>query len=170
MDAASTLFEVNIVGAMNMLAPIAPLMRSRRSGQIALFSSLAAFAPPPDSASYAASKAALLAFGLSTRALYKSDGVSVSVVCPGFVDTPMTSSYTSWKPMLMSAEEAASRIRRGLDHRKAVIAFPTPLYWAARLQGLMPERLRAATMLAFRAYAAKKAAEEGIAPPFRGPG
>ena len=115
---------------------------------------MAAFAPPPDSASYAASKAALLAFGLATRALYKSDGVSVSVVCPGFVDTPMTSSYTSWKPMLMSPEEAARRIRRGLDRRKAVIAFPTSLYWAARLQGLLPEPLRAATMMGFRAYSA----------------
>ena len=155
LDAASALFEINLIGAMNLLAPIAPLMRTRRSGCIALFSSLAAFAPPPDSPSYAASKAALLAFGLATRALYKSDGVTVSVVCPGFVDTPMTGSYTSWKPLLLSPENAARRIRRGLDRRKAVIAFPLPLYWAARLQGFLPEPLRAATLLRFRAYGVK---------------
>jgi short-subunit dehydrogenase len=150
---AGALFEVNLGGLMNTLAPIAPPMRARRSGQIVLFSSLAAFAPPPDSPSYAASKAAVLAFGLATRALYRADGVSVSVVCPGFVDTPMTASYTSWKPMLMSPDEAARRIRRGLERRKAVIAFPLPLYWGARLQGLLPEPLRASLMLHFRAFA-----------------
>ena len=113
------LFDVNLNGVMNTIAPIAPLMRRRRAGQIALFGSMAAFAPPPDSPSYAASKAALVAFALATRALYRADGVSVSVICPGFVDTPMTASYVSWKPFLITAEEAARRIRRGLERRKA---------------------------------------------------
>ncbi|MBV8593159.1 MAG: SDR family NAD(P)-dependent oxidoreductase [Caulobacteraceae bacterium] len=150
---ASDLFEVNLGGLMNTLAPVAPRMRARRSGQIALFSSVAAFAPPPDSPSYAASKAAVLAFGLATRALYRRDGVSVSVICPGFIDTPMTASYSGWKPMLMPVDAAACRIRRGLDRRRAVIAFPLPLYWAARLQWLLPESLRTSVMLSFRAFA-----------------
>ena len=77
---------------MNTLAPLAPLMRRRGSGQIALFGSIAAFAPPPDSPTYAASKAAIVAFALATRASYHRDGVSVSVVCPGFVKTPMADS------------------------------------------------------------------------------
>ena len=96
---SADLFDVNLNGVMNTLAPIAPRMRLRRAGQIALFGSIAAFAPPPDSPSYAASKAAIVAFGLATRALYHADGVSVSVVCPGFVDTPMTGSYDSVKPL-----------------------------------------------------------------------
>ena len=153
LEQGAALFEVNLIGAMNMLAPVLPLMRARRSGHVALFSSLAAFAPPPDSPSYAGSKAALLAFGLATRALYKADGVRVSVVCPGFVDTPMTGAYRSVKPMMLSPEKAARRIRRGLERNKAVIAFPTALYWLARLQGLMPDPIRSAAMLRFRAYA-----------------
>jgi short-subunit dehydrogenase len=148
---AEELFDVNLNGAMNTIAPIAPLMRRRRAGQIALFGSLAAFAPPPDSPSYAASKAALVAFALATRALYRADGVSVSVVCPGFVDTPMAGSYASWKPLMMSAEDAARRIRRGLDRRQAIIAFPLPLYLAARFQQWLPDSLRTAAMLRFRA-------------------
>ena len=150
---SAQLFDVNLNGVMNTLAPIAPRMRRRRAGQIALFGSIAAFAPPPDSASYAASKAAILAFGLATRALYHADGVSVSVVCPGFVDTPMTSSFDSAKPFLISVEDAARRIRRGLRHRKAIIAFPWPLYFAARLQQLLPDPLRRRAMLTFRAIA-----------------
>ena len=145
------LFDVNLNGAMNTIAPIAPLMRRRRAGQIALFGSIAAFAPPPDAASYAASKAAVVAFALATRALYRADGVSVSVICPGFVDTPMTDSFVSWKPFLITAEDAARRIRRGLERRKDVIAFPLPLYLAARFQQLLPEPLRSLAMLRFRA-------------------
>ena len=147
------LFDVNLNGVMNTLAPLAPRMRARRRGQIALFGSIAAFAPPPDSPSYAASKAAIVAFALATRALYDGEGVSVSVICPGFIDTPMTKSYDSVKPFLMSAEAAARRIRRGLDRKRAVIAFPRRLYLAARLQQLLPEPVRRRILLAFRAAA-----------------
>lgn len=147
------LFDVNLNGVMNTLAPLAPRMRARRSGAIALFGSIAAFAPPPDSPTYAASKAAIVAFALATRALYAADGVSVSVVCPGFIDTDMTSSFVSAKPFLMSAEEAARRIRRGLARRRAVIAFPRRLYFAARFQQLLPEAVRARILMTFRATA-----------------
>ncbi|HXZ17471.1 MAG TPA: SDR family NAD(P)-dependent oxidoreductase [Roseiarcus sp.] len=150
---SQTVFDVNLNGVMNTLAPIAPRMRARRKGQIALFGSIAAFAPPPDSPSYAASKAAIVAFGLATRALYDADNVSVSVVCPGFVDTDMTRSYHSAKPFLIGADEAARRIRRGLEKRRAVIAFPRRLYYAARLQQALPEPLRRQIMLSFRAAA-----------------
>ncbi|RBP17160.1 short-subunit dehydrogenase [Roseiarcus fermentans] len=150
---AQDLFDVNLNGMMNTLAPLAPRMRARRQGQIALFGSIAAFAPPPDSPSYAASKAAIVAFALATRALYHADGVSVSVVCPGFVDTDMTGSFDSAKPFLLSAEDAARRIRRGLARRRAVIAFPRRLYYAARFQQLLPEPLRRRILLAFRATA-----------------
>jgi short-subunit dehydrogenase len=150
---SADLFDVNLNGVMNALAPVAPRMRQRRAGRIALFGSIAAFAPPPDSPSYAASKAAIVAFGLATRALYHADGVSVSVVCPGFVDTPMAGSYDSAKPFLVSPEDAARRIRRGLERRKAIIAFPWPLYLAARFQQLLPDPLRRRAILAFRAAA-----------------
>nr|WP_272884895.1 SDR family NAD(P)-dependent oxidoreductase [Candidatus Rhodoblastus alkanivorans] len=154
LDGAAELFDVNLGGAINAMAPIAPLMRRRRAGRIALFGSIAAFAPPPDCPSYAASKAALVAFGLATRTLYQADNVSVSVVCPGFVDTPMTSSYVSWKPFLVSSEKAARLIRRGLDRRKAIIAFPWPLYFAARLQQFLPQGVGARVLLRHRAFAA----------------
>lgn len=150
---SAELFDINLNRVMNALTPVAPRMRRRRAGQIVLFGSIAAFAPPPNSPSYAASKAAIVAFALATRALYHADGVSVSVVCPGFVETPMTNAFESVKPFLMSAEDAARRIRRGLDRRKAIIAFPWPLYLAARLQQWLPDPLRRRAMLMFRATA-----------------
>jgi short-subunit dehydrogenase len=150
---SAELFDINWNGVMNALAPVAPLMRRRRAGQIVLFGSIAAFAPPPDSPSYAASKAAIVAFGLATRALYHADGVSVSVVCPGFVETPMANSFESVKPCMIGAAEAARRIRRGLERRKPIIAFPWSLYLAARFQQFLPDPLRRRAMLMFRATA-----------------
>jgi short-subunit dehydrogenase len=145
------LFEVNLNGVLNTIAPIAPVMRRRGAGQIALMSSLAAFAPLPDGAAYSASKAAIVAFGLATRQRYRAEGVSVSVICPGYVVTPMSDAYLGWKPFLISAEDAARRIRRGLERRKAIIAFPLALYVAARVQQLLPEPLRRLGLAAFHA-------------------
>jgi short-subunit dehydrogenase len=147
---ARELFDINLGGVMNTLAPLAPRMRRRRSGQIAVLSSLAAFAPLPNAAAYSASKAALLSFALATRALYQRDGVSVSAICPGYIDTPMTASFRGAKPGLITAEEAARRIRRGLERRKAVIAFPLTLYLGARAQQWLPGALRDRVMLAFQ--------------------
>jgi len=144
-------FDVNLGGVVNAIAPLAPLMRRRRSGQIALVSSIAAFAPLPDQAVYSASKAALVALALAIRPLYQRDGVSVSAVCPGYVDTPMVASFTGLRPGQMSAEQAARRIRQGLDRRKAIIAFPLTLYFGARLQQMLPAALRERVMLAFQA-------------------
>ena len=45
------------------------------------------------------------------------------------------------KPFELSDAAAAEIIRRGLDRRKAVIAFPWPLYFAARLSRMLPVRL-----------------------------
>ena len=157
---SQALFDVNLNGVMNTLAPLAPRMRARRRGQIAVFGSIAAFAPPPDSPTYAASKAAMLAFGLATRALYHPDGVSVSVVCPGFVDTDMTRSFDSIKPFQITEADAARRIRRGLDRRRAVIAFPRRLYYAARFQQILPDWLSRRILMRFRATARAHAVNE----------
>jgi short-subunit dehydrogenase len=144
-------FDVNLGGVVNAIAPLAPRMRRRRSGQIGLISSIAAFAPLPDQAVYSASKAALVALALAIRPLYLRDGVSVSAVCPGYVDTPMVASFTGLRPGQMTAAQAARRIRRGLDRRKAIIAFPLTLYLGARVQQWLPAALREPIMLAFQA-------------------
>ena len=65
----------------------------------------------------------------------------VSLVIPGFVKTPLNDSIDAIKPFEISDAEAARLIRRGLDRRRAVIAFPWPLYLAARLSKILPVRL-----------------------------
>jgi short-subunit dehydrogenase len=142
--------ETNVLGVLNTVQPLVTQMIARRSGQIAIVSSLAAFVALPDSPSYCASKAAILAYGRSLRALLAHCGVGVSVVCPGYVATPMSSRETGHKPMTVSAERAATIIVSGLSRNKAVIAFPFLLAWGARFHSVLPEWLQRRILPAFR--------------------
>jgi short-subunit dehydrogenase len=65
----------------------------------------------------------------------------VSVICPGFVTTPMTDGATFPQPFKMGAERAARIVKRGLAKNRARIAFPLPTYFAAWLGIALPERL-----------------------------
>ena len=72
----------------------------------------------------------------------------------------MANSFDSFKPFPIAAEDAARRIRRGLERRKAVIAFPWQLYLAARLQQFLPDPLRRQAMLMFRATTRTRTTKE----------
>jgi short-subunit dehydrogenase len=70
------------------------------------------------------------------------DGITLSVVCPGFVDTPLTRVNRFRMPFLMSAERTAAIIDDGLRSGRTRIAFPLPTYMLARLMGMLPASLR----------------------------
>lgn len=141
--------DVNLVGALNVALPCVTLMRARGRGQIALVSSLAAFAPLPDAPSYSGTKAALLAHGLALREKLKPYGVRINVVTPGYVKTAMGGEYQGWRPLEISAADAAARIARGLARDRDIVAFPWILAAAARGAALLPERLRRLGMSGF---------------------
>lgn len=141
-DAAYAAVETNLLGVLNTIQPLLPLMMQRRHGQIALIGSLAGFVPLPDCPSYSASKAAVLSYGQSLRALLAPYGIGVSVACPGYVTTPMMLRESGRKPFAMSAERAAALIAAGLRRNRAVISFPFLLSIGSRLHGLMPDRIR----------------------------
>lgn len=141
-DAAFAEIETNLLGTLNTIVPITTRMVARRRGQIAVMSSLAAYTPMADSPGYSASKAGLLAYGLSLRARMHGTGVKVSVVCPGYIDAGMGHRYKGRKMFLMPVGRTAATIRRGLESDRAVIAFPAPLAWMAKSVQLMPDWLR----------------------------
>jgi len=114
-ETSYALFAANVIGVLNTIHPILPLMVQRGLGKIAILSSLAGPIPLPDAPSYAGSKAAVLKYGLSLRAQLYDKGVKANVICPGYVSTPMTAQGRGWKPLVMSAERAALLIVRGLE-------------------------------------------------------
>ncbi len=126
-------FAVNLDGVVNTVLPLIPRMIARRSGQIALISSLAGHRGFPGAPAYCASKAAVKVWGESLRGELGGHGVKVNVVMPGFVKSRMTDVNDFPMPFLMSAEKAAEIIRRGLERDRPRIAFPWPtalLAWA----------------------------------------
>ncbi|UYN97316.1 MAG: SDR family NAD(P)-dependent oxidoreductase [Enhydrobacter sp.] len=132
--------DVNIGGVLNTVEPLVRKMMDRKAGQIAIVSSLASFIGLPYSASYNASKAAVRVWGESIRYPLKKFGIGVSVVCPGFVATPMTAQAPFPMPFLMSAERASAIIRRGLERNHARIAFPIGTKAAVWLGATLPGR------------------------------
>ena len=140
-EQASAIFAVNVDGVVNTVHPAAERMRRRGRGQLALMSSLAGFRGLPGAPAYSASKAAVRAWGDALRGRLGRAGVAVTVICPGFIRTPMTDVNRFPMPFLMDAEDAARRIRRDLARGRPRIGFPWPLYAAVRLAALLPPAL-----------------------------
>ena len=134
--------QTNVLGVLNTVQPLLPRMMVRGRGQVAIISSLAGFIPLRDAPSYCASKSAVLAYGLSLRDLLRAHGIGVSVVCPGYVTTPMSQREIGDKPFEVSPEQAVEIIVRGLQRDKALIVFPFWLALATRIGALLPHWLR----------------------------
>lgn len=135
------MFAINVDGTLNTLEPVLPRMLGRRQGHVALMSSLASFRGVPSAPAYCASKAAVRIYGEGLRGRLAGHGIAVSVICPGFVRTPMTAANPFPMPLLMSPERAAAIVRRGLERRRARIAFPLRLYLATRGLAAVPPAL-----------------------------
>jgi short-subunit dehydrogenase len=150
--------EINVIGVLNAVHPVLPRMIARGRGQIGIMSSLAGFIPLADAPSYCASKAAVLSYGLGLRGAVEDKGIDVSVVCPGYVDTPMIAQETGWQPLKMSADAAAKQTIRGLAANRAVIAFPSVLATMSWIGGQLPDRIRRLTA---RPFAFKVASRDG---------
>ena len=138
---ARRIFAVNLDGVLNTVLPAIPRMQRRGRGQIALMSSLAAFRGFPGAPAYCASKAAVKTWGEALGGSLRGDGIGVSVICPGFVRSPMTDVNPFPMPMLMDTGRAVAIIRRGLARNRARIAFPWPMYALVWLLGALPPRL-----------------------------
>lgn len=141
IEQARSILAVNVDGVVNTVMPAIAPMQRRRSGQIALMSSLASFRGFPGAPAYCASKAAIRVWGESLRGELRADGIGVSVICPGFVISRMTATNQFPMPFLVSPERAARIIRRGLAQNRARIAFPWPSYVGAWLLGALPPAL-----------------------------
>ncbi len=133
---------LNIMGTVNCLEAAMPPMVARRAGQIAIMASVAGYTGLPGAAGYGATKAALINM---CEALYPEldrSGVRMTVINPGFVDTPLTQRNDFSMPFLISSEEAADHILRGLDRGSFEIAFPWKMNVAMKLLKALPSSLR----------------------------
>ncbi len=138
---ARSIFSTNLIGVLNTVHPAAAFMKARMRGQIAIVSSIASFRGFPGGAAYCASKAAVRVYGEGLRGELAPYGVELCVICPGYIKTPMTDVNDFPMPFLMSAERAATIIKKGLALNGPRIAFPWPMYGGILLLSLLPQRL-----------------------------
>jgi len=129
---------VNLMGAVNTVAPLLPAMAARGCGRVALIASLAAYRGLAYSPGYCASKAGLRAYGEALRALTAPHGVRVTVVCPGFFSSRMTDRWEGATPLLMDCERAARKVRRGIERGRRRVDFPWTLAAGMRLCDALP--------------------------------
>ncbi len=132
------LITTNLLGAIACIEPLIQPMQQRKSGQIVLTSSLAAYRGMPITPAYSASKAGIKAYGEALRGWLRHDNIKVNIICPGFVKSNMSDNFLGNKPFIISTQKAANIIKKGLEKNKAIISFPFPLNLGTWLLSLLP--------------------------------
>ena len=130
--------DTNFLGTVNTLAAIVDLMTSRKRGHIAVISSLSAYYGMPGFPAYSASKAALLNYCQGIRGKLALYGIKLTIICPGYIQTPMTEKLPRGKFMVVPVENAARAIKDGLVRGKQHIAFPILLRSGLWILNILP--------------------------------
>lgn len=116
--------EVNYFGTINVINKLIPMMIARKAGHIAIIASVAGYRGLPRSIAYSPTKAALINLTEILKVELEPHNIDVSIINPGFVDTPLTQDNPFPMPGIITPEEAADAIYKGLAKRKFDISFP----------------------------------------------
>lgn len=133
--------NTNLTGTVNCLVPTLESFIARRSGHIAVMTSLAGYRGLPTASAYGATKAALINMCEALRVEVEKSGVVISIISPGFVRTTLTDRNSFPMPFLMEPKEAAKRIIRGLESQRFEIAFPRRFYYFIKILRILPYTL-----------------------------
>jgi short-subunit dehydrogenase len=125
LDGFHRSMALNVDGVINAIAAVLPAMLARKAGQVAVMGSLFGYAGWPENGSYGASKAAVINLAESLKLELYGTGVDLTLINPGFVDTPLNAAYDPSKKLyVMSKERCARKILEKLPRRPYEIAFP----------------------------------------------
>ena len=134
--------DVNFMGFVYGIEAALPLLQKGNRPHLVGMSSTVAYTGLPRAEAYGASKAAIRYFLQALRVDLLPQGIDVSIICPGFVKTPLTDQNDFPMPMRIGVEEAARAIRKGMERRTHEIRFPTLFALMLRALAVMPSRLR----------------------------
>jgi NAD(P)-dependent dehydrogenase (short-subunit alcohol dehydrogenase family) len=141
LDHWNRAIDINLKGVVHGVHAAYPIMLEQGSGHIVNTASLAGLVPMPMGIPYTATKHAVVGLSLGLRAEAAGRGVKVSVICPGFVDTPLltnvnpglpqttmsgdaTTDIQQSSPKFYTAEKLARDIMRGIGKNHALIVAP----------------------------------------------
>ena len=130
--------QVNYIGALHVLEAVLPNFVARRAGHISLVSSVAGYRGLPKSLAYGPTKSALTNLAETLYLDLRGSDVGVSLICPGFVETPLTAQNRFSMPALITPDQAAAEILRGWRKGQFEIHFPKRFtHWMKALR-LLP--------------------------------
>lgn len=140
-DAAlvTRVMTANVIGFAISVEGVLPLLRRSPSPHLVGVGSSAAYLPLPRAEAYGASKAAVAYMVDTLRITLKREGIAVSLVAPGFVQTPLTDQNDFPMPMRISVAEASRAIRRGIARRDREIHFPKRFTLLLKALTLLPK-------------------------------
>jgi NAD(P)-dependent dehydrogenase (short-subunit alcohol dehydrogenase family) len=116
--------QVNYVGALYLLDAVLPTLLRQRHGHLSLVSSISGYRGLPKALAYGPTKAALINLAQTLWLDLSERGIGVSVVNPGFVETPLTAQNDFKMPALLTPEQAADEILAGWAAGRFEIHFP----------------------------------------------
>lgn len=132
--------DVNYLGALHLLSAILPAMLARGAGHISLVGSVAGYRGLPQSLAYGPTKAALINLAETLYLDLHPRGLGVSIINPGFVQTPLTANNPFAMPALLTPAQAATAIVQGWARGAFEIHFPKRFTLWMKALRLLPNR------------------------------
>jgi short-subunit dehydrogenase len=143
---ARKIMNTNVLGLINTFEPAMKYFIKHKKGHLVALSSVAAFMGVPGSGPYCGSKAAVQKMCESLTIDLKKYGISVTTICPGFIDTPLTRQNDHGMPFLMSADKAVVKIIKAIHKKKPLFIFPWPMALTVTFLNKIPRFLYRAIM------------------------
>jgi short-subunit dehydrogenase len=140
-ELVSRVMRTNVESMAVSIEGVLPLLRQGERPHLVAVGSSAAYLPLSRAEAYGASKAAIEYMIRTLRIDLYRENIDVSLVCPGFVKTPLTDRNEFSMPFRLSVEEASNRIRRGIEKRRLEIHFPKRFTFILKALSLIPEAL-----------------------------
>lgn len=135
---AISVMRTNVEGTLTLFGATIPEMVERGEGHFVGVASISSFRGVPGGSAYSASKAAMRAFLEAARVELRHTGVKLTIVNPGFIETPMTEKNEFRMPFLMKCDKAARVIADGIERQVPELNFPLPMVMVMRLMRILP--------------------------------
>ena len=132
--------DINYTGALRVLDAVLPELLPQQRGHISFISSVAGFRGLPRSMAYGPTKAALINLAEALYYDVSPHGIGVSLINPGFVETPLVANNDFPMPALITPEKAAAEILSGWRKGQFHIHFPKRFTRMLLLMRLLPYR------------------------------
>jgi short-subunit dehydrogenase len=136
-----TILKINLTGVVATFQTFLNPMIAAKSGSLVGIASVAGFHGLPGASAYCASKAGLIAYLESLRIEMRPHNIKVSTICPGYIETPMTSVNPYPMPFMMKPDIAARKIIAAISQDKKITIIPWQMQIASILLRVIPRFL-----------------------------